>query len=90
VRRPVLSSKLLPGEVEPFNFAPEANSITRAAFLGLSIQQSQGAKFYLVVMNELKNRGLQDDIIQRLISISDVYLWMFVKSKASVVLIHKF
>jgi hypothetical protein len=41
-------------------------------------------------MNELKNRGLQDDIIQRLISISDVYLWMFVKSKASVVLIHKF
>ena len=31
--------------------------------LGLWIQQSEGAKFWLAVMNELKNRGLQDILI---------------------------
>src|SRR6266853_3780464 len=31
--------------------------------LGLWIQQSEGAKFWLGVMNELKNRGLQDILI---------------------------
>src|SRR6516165_1294619 len=31
--------------------------------LGLWIQQTEGAKFWLAVMNELKNRGLQDILI---------------------------
>jgi putative transposase len=31
--------------------------------LGLWIQQSEGAKFWLGVMNELKNRGIQDILI---------------------------
>ena len=31
--------------------------------LGLWIQQSEGAKFWLAVMNQLKNRGLQDILI---------------------------
>src|ERR1700760_4824466 len=31
--------------------------------LGLWIQQTEGAKFWLAVMNELKNRGLQDVLI---------------------------
>ena len=31
--------------------------------LGLWIQQSEGAKFWLAVMNELKNRGVQDILV---------------------------
>jgi len=31
--------------------------------LGLWIQQTEGAKFWLAVMNELKNRGVQDILI---------------------------
>ena len=31
--------------------------------LGISIEQTEGAKFWLRVMNELKNRGAQDILI---------------------------
>ena len=31
--------------------------------LGLSIEQNEGAKFWLQVMNELRNRGLKDILI---------------------------
>jgi putative transposase len=31
--------------------------------LGIWIQQTEGAKFWLAVMNELKNRGVQDILI---------------------------
>src|SRR5260370_9195075 len=31
--------------------------------LGIWIQQSEGAKFWMAVMNELKNRGIQDILI---------------------------
>jgi putative transposase len=31
--------------------------------LGLWIEQTEGAKFWLKVMNELKNRGLNDVLI---------------------------
>ena len=32
-------------------------------FLGLWIEQTEGAKFWLRVMNELKNRGVEDVLI---------------------------
>ncbi|ESY46355.1 hypothetical protein X744_29775 [Mesorhizobium sp. LNJC372A00] len=33
--------------------------------LGLWLQQNEGAKFWLPVMNELKNRGMEDIILGR-------------------------
>ena len=57
-------------------FATKAQSRNKAVYLalgiqrdgtkdvlGLWIQQTEGAKFWLAVMNELKNRGVQDILI---------------------------
>src|SRR5262252_8709059 len=51
------------GSREPRVIALALNSDGEKEVLGLWIEQTEGAKFWLKVMNELKNRGLNDILI---------------------------
>jgi transposase-like protein len=44
-------------------FTPTARGAWRTAYLGIWIEQNEGAKFWMKVMNEVRNRGVQDILI---------------------------
>ena len=53
----------VPGEGEEVYIALGVRADGRKEILGLWIEQTEGAKFWLRVMNELKNRGISDILI---------------------------